>query len=99
MILDINNLEITRPVIVSNLDYFKSVRILSALLNSITCFTDKYRDRENMQQQILVEIYNLERKTSRDIHLIGLRFPYFLWIKPSSVTYSIYEYIKRKNGK
>lgn len=49
-----------------------------------------------MQQQILVERYNLERKTSRDIHLIGLRFTYLLWIKPCSMTYSIYEYVKRK---
>ena len=49
-----------------------------------------------MQQQILVERYNLERKTSRDIHLIGLRFTYLLWIKPSSMTFSLYEYIKRK---
>ena len=57
----------TRPVIiVSHLDYLKSVWIQSALLNSTTCFTDKYRDRENMQQQILVERYNMERKTLRD---------------------------------
>ena len=91
MILDRNNLEITGPVIVSHLDYFKSVWILSTLLNFITFFTDKYRDRENMQQQILVEIYNLDRKTSRDIHLIGLRFTYLLWIKRSSMTHSIYE--------
>ena len=61
----------TRPVIVSHLDYFKSVWILFALLNSTTCFTDKYRDRENMQQQILVERYDMERKTLRDILWIG----------------------------
>lgn len=89
----------TRPVIVSHLDYFKSVWIQSALLNSIACFTDKYRDIRRYATTNSGERYNMERKTLRGILLTGLKIYTFimdlLWITTSSVTNSLYEYNKR----